>query len=308
MYHDQRFKSLIQEFFADFLQLFFAPWAARFDLTNVEWLDKEVLPDPPEGTRHFLDLVAKIRTRESITSDPPVSSDRWLALIHIEIESSDRTTSIKTRLPRYYVHLRDRFQLPVLPIVIYLKVGLNGIGIDTYEETFWELDALRLRYLYVGLPGLDAVKYVQSENRLGVALSALMRIPPDRVAWLGLEALRRLTEAPLSDQQRFLLGDCVQAYLPLKDDQKVEYDRLLATEPYSKVQAMNQTVFEKGMGKGSVQSLQESVLRLGRKKFGVPASAAVTQQIRGINDPAKLEQLMERILDAASWDDLLASP
>jgi hypothetical protein len=304
MDHDQRFKSLIQEFFADFLQLFFAPWAARFDLTTVEWLDKEVLPDPPEGTRHVLDLVARIRTRESIAIEQPDRSDRWLALIHIEIESSDRITSIKTRLPRYYVYLRDRYQIPVLPIVVYLKVGLDGVGVDTYEETFWELDALRLRYLYVGLPGLDAVKYVQSESRLGVALSALMRIPSDRVAWLGVEALRRLTEAPLSDQQRFLLGDCVQAYLPLKDDQKAEYDRLLATEPYSKVQAMNQTVFEKGMEK----ALQDAILRLGRKKFGVPASTATTQQIRAINDPAKLEQLMEQILDAVSWDDLLALP
>jgi hypothetical protein len=52
MDHDQRFKTLIQEFFADFLRLFFADWAARFDLSKIEWLDKELLPDPPEGSRH----------------------------------------------------------------------------------------------------------------------------------------------------------------------------------------------------------------------------------------------------------------
>ena len=102
-------------------------------------------------------------------------------LVHIEIESADRTTAIKPRLPSYYIHLRDRFGLPVLPIVIYLKVGLDGVGVDIIEEKFWELPVLVFRYLYVGLPGLDAVQYLESDNRLGVALSALMKIPKDQI-------------------------------------------------------------------------------------------------------------------------------
>jgi hypothetical protein len=57
--HDQRFKSLIREFFAEFLRLFFAVWAARFDFNAIEWLDKEMLPNPPEGSRHVLDLFFK---------------------------------------------------------------------------------------------------------------------------------------------------------------------------------------------------------------------------------------------------------
>ena len=62
--HDQRFKNLIREFFADFLRLFFADWAERLDCEHVEWLDKEVFPDPPEGTRNILDLVAKLPARQ----------------------------------------------------------------------------------------------------------------------------------------------------------------------------------------------------------------------------------------------------
>ena len=37
-----------------------------------------------------------------------------------------------------------------------LQVGLDGVGIDVYEERFWELKAVRFEYLYVGLPALDA--------------------------------------------------------------------------------------------------------------------------------------------------------
>jgi hypothetical protein len=33
--HDQRFKSLLLEFFPDFLRLFFADWAGRFDFSEV---------------------------------------------------------------------------------------------------------------------------------------------------------------------------------------------------------------------------------------------------------------------------------
>jgi len=77
-----------------------------------------------------------------------------------------------------------------------------------------------------------------------------MKIPAEQVAWLGAEALRRIQAAPLSDQQRFLLGECVQAYLPLDDEQQRQFERLLASEAYSGVQAMNTTSYEKGLQKG----------------------------------------------------------
>src|SRR6266566_8453511 len=213
--HDQRFKTLLQEFFSDFLRLFFAPWAERLDCGKVEWLDKEVFPDPPEGARQVLDLVAKLPTRQAVPGQRPGESENWLALIHVEIESPDKVTPLRPRMFRSYMHLRDRDGLPVLPIGLYLRVGLEGIGIDIYEEHFWELRPVRFEYLYVGLPALDAVEYVQGENWLGVALAALMKIPRERVAWLGAEALRRLKDAPLTEQRRYLLGECVQAYLPL---------------------------------------------------------------------------------------------
>jgi hypothetical protein len=309
MDHDQRFKTIIREFFADFLRLFFADWAERLDLSSVEWLDKELLPDPPDGSRHQLDLVARLRTREQVADAHPEEPERWLALVHIEIEAADRTTALKPRLPHYYVHLRHRYQLPVLPIVLYLKVGLEGIGTDTYEERFWELRALGFDYLYVGLPGLDAVQYIEGDNPLGLALAALMRIPPERVAWLGAEALRKLTEAPLNDQQRFLLGECVHAYLPMNEQQQQEYERLVTVEPYTKVNAMNKTYYEKGidqgMEKGIEKGLQTALLRQGRKRFGAP-TPETENRIRSIEDATRLEALVERIIDVTSWDELLA--
>jgi hypothetical protein len=230
--HDQRFKTLIREFFAEFLQLFFAQWAARLDCSQIEWLNKEVFPDPPDGARSVLDLVAKLPARQKI-HEGGAGPESWLALVHIEIESPDTVAPLRPRMFRYYVHLRDRYQLPVLPIGLYLKVGLDGIGIDVYEEHFWELEAVRFQYLYVGLPGLKAVEYINSVNWLGVALTALMEMPKDQIGLMGMEALRRLSEAPLSEQKRYLLAECVQAYLPPMDEnQKKEVERLIVTERY----------------------------------------------------------------------------
>ncbi len=290
--HDQRFKTLIREFFADFLRLFLANWAARFDLNQVEWLDKEVLPEPPDGARHVLDLVAKLRALEPTTGHDPDQPVRWLALIHIEIESPDRKTSVESRLPSYYRHLKDKSNLPVLPIVIYLRVGLEGIGAAEVHDICWDFRPQTTRYLYVGLPGLDAVQYLEGESWLGVALSALMKIDKERIAWLGAEALRRLAEAPLTDQQRFLLCECVDAYLPLDPKSREVFERIKLGEPYTKVRAMNQTTYERGEKRGEERGELRGEER-GRTNTQVQIAEAILRERYGPLDQTALKRLRE---------------
>ena len=296
--HDQRFKTLIQTFFPDFLALFFPRWAERLDAGAVEWLMQEVFPEPPQGPRHVLDLAGKVPTREIVRGQRPGEPDHWLALLHVEIESPDKSTLLKPRLFRSYVHLRDKYELPVLPIAVYLRVGLEGLGVDVYEERFWELELVRFQYLYVGLPALDAVEYVQGENRLGWALAALMRAPRDRAAWIAGEGLRRIAEAPLADQQRFLLAECVQAYQNLDQEQRREFERLVAGEPYKGIQAMNKTWFE--MGKEDER--RRMLRQLLEKRFG---SLPPVAQQRLTEWPAeRLEPLVPAILEARSLREM----
>jgi len=294
MDHDQRFKHLIQLFFLEFLQLFFKNWAERLDAAKVEWLDKEVFIDPPEGERRILDLDGKLPTKAAVPGQRPGETESWLALVHIEIESPDRVAPLRSRMFDAYWQLRRKHRLPVLPIGLYLQVGLDGIGVDCFEEYFWELRTVRSEYLYVGLPGLDAIEYVQGANWLGVALAALMRIPKDKVAWLGAEALRRLTEAALSEQKRFLLGECVQAYLPLDAEQQREFQRLVATEHYKGVQAMNMTSFEKGRLAAIHELLEE--------KFG-PLPSQVVERLERL-PPERLIALGRALLRANSLREL----
>src|SRR5437016_3849364 len=152
--HDQRFKTLLKEFLPEFFGLFFPDWAALFDFRHVEWLDKEVFADPPRGQRRFLDLVAKLRTRRATTSKAASSSksEAWVSLIHVEVESADRAAPLRERLFHYYTHLRAKHRLPVLPIAVYLRVGLQGLGIDAYVERFQDVEVIKFQYLYLGLP------------------------------------------------------------------------------------------------------------------------------------------------------------
>jgi hypothetical protein len=306
MDHDQRFKTLIKTFFVEFLLLFFRPWAERLDAAAVEWLDKEVFPDPPEGQRRFLDLVGKLPTRQPVPGQRPGEPEHWLALVHIEIESPDKAAPLRPRICDAYFNLRRKYGLPVLPVAIYLRVGLNGLGVDVYEEHFWELRPLHFQYLYVGLPALDGVEYVQGDNWLGVALAALMRIPPERVAWLGAEALRRIQEAPLTEQQRFLLGECVEAYLPLDETQLREFEKLVATEKYQGVRAMNATSYEKGLEKGLERGQEQGQRELLRdqleERFG-SLPAPVLEKLERLS-AKELKALGKALLRAQSLRQL----
>jgi len=96
--HDQSFKSVIRAFLPDFLTLFLPDLAAGLDLTAVSWLNQELFPNPPDGPKHVLDLVAELRTLGGDAST--------LALIHVEVESAESATDIESRLPDYYHYLR----------------------------------------------------------------------------------------------------------------------------------------------------------------------------------------------------------
>ena len=59
--HDQIFKNLIEAFFREFMQLFFASIAEQIDFSTVEFLRKEYFTDVQLGKRRAMDLVVKVR-------------------------------------------------------------------------------------------------------------------------------------------------------------------------------------------------------------------------------------------------------
>lgn len=211
--------------------------------------------------------------------------------------------------------------MPVLPIALFLRVGLEGTGWDAYEEHFWEHRLIRFEYAYIGLPGLDGEPYATGANLLGAALSALMRVPAERRAELYAEALKRIAGSGENDYRRFLLAECLEAYAELDEAQKERLGALLESETYREVEPLMKTTYERGKADayreveplmkttyergieyGILQGERRAALRLMEAKFR-PLPAEVRQQVEALS-PEALARLQIDLLQAQTLDEL----
>ncbi len=300
--HDPRFKRLLHEFFAEFFWLFFPDWAERFDFNSIEWLDKELVSDTLEGESRYVDVLAKLATLEPVPGPDDRGAESWLALIHVEIEAADKVAPLRRRMFQYYEPLRRRHDLPVLPIGLYLRVGLEGIGWDRYEEHFWGRQLVCLNYPYVGLPALDAEQYVRQDNWLGVALAALMRVSKERRIALAGEALQRLAHCPENVYRKTLLCECVSAYLPTDEEQRRQFEEMLRNHPDPGVQAMELGLLEHVEQRGLLKGQREILLKQLAARFGPLPPSVVTKLQAWPND--QLAELGCALLSASSLDEL----
>jgi hypothetical protein len=66
------------------------------------------------------------------------------------------------------------------------------------------------------------------------------------------------------------------------------------------------TTYQAIIRKGQVKDAQSIILRQGAQRFG-QTSEQTTSAIRSISDHDHLERIIDHILKAANWDDLLAT-
>ena len=210
----------------------------------------------------------------------------------------------------YYTQLRRDSGMPVLPIGLYLRVGLEGTGWDAYEEYFWDHRLLRFEYAYVGLPSLPAEEYASGKHLLGVALSALMRTPRERRVELHAESLKRIALSNENDLRRFLLAECREAYVNLDESQRQQFEALLDTEHYREAKPLMITTYERGKADGKLEGKAEGKLEGWRDtallqldaKFG-PLTPAIQQRVAELA-PERLRQLLVDIVKAPSLKEL----
>lgn len=186
--HDQQFKTVIASGLRELVELVKPDWAARLDFSQIEWLQQEQFHDPPHGRRRIADLVAKVGLRDPLADFPTTAA----VVVHVEVEGQDSVAKLPPRMHEYFGFLFHKLQLLVLPLALYLKVGHGGFGWGTFSVMAWDDEILTFRYYYAGLPALDAETHVAGSNALAVALSALMRISPQRRGWLKAQAFKRL--------------------------------------------------------------------------------------------------------------------
>lgn len=105
--HDRLFKELLRTFFVEFLELFLPDVLAFVDVTSIEFIDKEIFADVVKGRKRVLDLIVKVRYRDSPAC----------FLIHVENQAT-RKSDFTERMYAYHAALFLRMRLPVYPIAV----------------------------------------------------------------------------------------------------------------------------------------------------------------------------------------------
>jgi hypothetical protein len=310
--HDQLAKDLFQTFFSGFLRLAAPEAAARLRLDEAVFLDKQAFTDWPQGERREMDLLAEV----------PMAEGDARVLIHVEIEAEARA-DMADRFWQYYMQLRLRHGLTVVPILINLTGGRPGVHYELLVEGFEELETARFRYRVFSLSGCRAEEYLALAEPLAWALAALMRRGRWSRAEHKIECLRRIAAAEMPGSQRWLLGNWVETYLQLDERETAEYARLCELTVNQEVKAMEMTWAERmeekytqkgieqgikqgrelGRESGRLEGMRQILLRLLGRRFGaVPES--VRRKVESIDESAPLSDLTEKVLDARSIEEL----
>ena len=167
----------------------------------------------------------------------------------------------------------------------------------------------------IGLAKLEAKEYLE-KSPLAAALAALMNRAgvPDRLE-LRADMLRQITESPLDEEKRFLLGTIVETYFELDEGETERFRQFLSVKGYREVEKMEVTwadkMMEKGLVKGREQGLKagvlegkrETLLRLLAAKFG-SVSEENRSRVQALESVDELDAYLERVLTAESIDDM----
>jgi predicted transposase/invertase (TIGR01784 family) len=217
--HDEAFKKLIQEFFIEFLALFFPQLHAQLDRNHTSFLMQELLVDVVGGERKTLDLLIETKL---ISGDVNV-------LVHLEPQSSHQA-DFATRMFVYFSRLFELHRLKmgaIIPIAVFTHTQLQE-EVDTLEMGLPGMDILRFRFLKLQLRKQHWRRFVESDNPVAAAMLAQMDVGQDervklrKAFWLMMIRLRRkLNEAQL---------ELISSYADLYYEPKIEEEEALLRE------------------------------------------------------------------------------
>lgn len=279
---------------------------------------KHLLESDPDSWMDFASLVpdGRLSVLDADLSAVTASADAvihvdgpspWLA--HFEFQSGGDLT-LASRLLRYNVLLGHRHDVPVQSVVILLRTEADGP----------DLSGIYRRPLPDGRPSVEFHYRVIRAWRKPVepilegGLATLPMAPLADVSRDDLPGIIRRMDERLGREttpdEAAVLWTATYVLMGLR------YPADFTTTLLQGVRAMKEsTTYQHILNEGRALGLVEGrtaeaihiLLHLGRKRFGPPDHQTVAI-IESIGDLVRVEHLTERLLDVASWDELLSSP
>lgn len=293
--HDQLMKKLLRTFFPDFVRIIRPALADQITWDSLSFDLQEMYTDLKDGTKHIADLVARVSLSDTGATR---------IVTHVEVEGGG--SEMGRRMRRYNMQLELREDLPVLPVVLFLKGGKPGIQWNTYRVKILDEVIHEFRFITFGLSRSPAEEYLSRDEPLAWALAALMKPKMGR-GRLKLACLKRIVDAHLTDLQKFLLADCVETYIELDEHEAQIYDALVHEKEGKEIATMQMTWSEniraEGQRLGDVRARRDILHSLLETQFG-PLPAGVERKLDAIDSPDELRRLAIAVLSARSLKEL----
>ncbi|MGO9597570.1 MAG: Rpn family recombination-promoting nuclease/putative transposase [Isosphaeraceae bacterium] len=223
-------------------------------------------------------------------------------LVHIEFQSS-YDPSLPLRLQRYNILVNYRHRLPVQSVALLLCRNADGPALSGLLQQSLPDGLVYHEFRY---------NVVRTWERpcseiLAGGLATLPLAPLGNVKVEDLPAviqamqLRLEREATKSEAQTLWMATYLLMGLKYSDEL---IDRLLEGVQIMKESVTYQKILREGLAEGRAEEAKKILRRQGSKRFGKP-DPWVDAAIDSTSDLERLEQLVDRILDVQSWDELL---
>jgi predicted transposase YdaD len=230
-------------------------------------------------------------------------------LLHLEPQS-DHDLGLPLRGFLYATLLYHRHRLPVRTVFLLLRREANASNLTGAYQLQHPDDAapyLIFRYHVVrvwelALPPL-----------LAGPVGALPLAPLTDAAATDLPAVVERIDQRLRQEMAPAAAEKMRAsmfmLMGLRYPEEVTrplYERLLTMIDLSKSSSF-QLILKQGRAEGALASAKQILLLQGRKRFGEP-DAPTAAAVEALQDPEQVKALAGRLLDVASWQELLAPP
>jgi predicted transposase YdaD len=229
---------------------------------------------------------------------------RWM--VHVEMVSG-RESKLPLRVQRYNILARCRHDLPVQSIVVLLRRQADGPALTGMRQDRLPDGVLYHDFRY----NVVRVWEKTAEEILAGNVATLPLAPIASVSAAELPGLiRRMEERFEHECDRPEIGNYWAATYLLMG---LVFPENIAKALLKGVRNMKESVTyqailregkAEGRAEGKAEEAKRILLRQGRKRFGQP-QASVKSQIESLADLRRLERLIDRVLDAKSWDDLI---
>lgn len=260
------------------------------------------LPTEPPATVLNVDLSVVSAATDVVLGygDPPER------VVDLNFQAG-RNPELPDRELMYNGILRYRYHVPVHSVVVLLRPAADG------PELTGEV-------AYAGVPRRGRVGFRYEVIRLwqrpvrrllrggvgALPLAILGQLPPGVELTAGLADVirqidRRLARAARpEDANQLMTATLVLTGLRVPNEE--------ARQLFQGVRTMRESSTYMGIiTEGRIEEAQKILFRLGRPRLGQP-DEGTQASINGLNDLERLERMLDRIHQAASWQDLLATP